>query len=49
MKLYNITYKNGSNQIELFSNIKDFGKWWANMVKLGNRNKGSVLSVIAIN
>ena len=49
MKLYNIQYKNGSNEIELFSSIKDFGKWWSKMVKLGNRRKNSVLSVIAIN
>jgi hypothetical protein len=49
MKTYNISYKNGSNQIELFSSIKDFGKWWSKMVKLGNRNRNSVLSVTQIN
>lgn len=45
MKLYNIIYKDGSNEIELFDNIKGFGKWWAIMVKLGNRKKGSIESV----
>ena len=49
MKLYNIQYKNGSNEIELFSSIKDFGKRWSKMVKLGNRRKNSVLSITKLN
>lgn len=45
MKMYNIIYKNGSNEIELFENIKAFGTWWAVSVKLGNRKRGSVRSI----
>ena len=43
--LYNITFKNGSNKIEKFDSIKEFGKWWRQCVRLSIHNAGSVLSV----
>lgn len=43
--LYNIIFKSGSNRIEKFTSIKEFGQWWKACVKLGIHNAGSILSV----
>lgn len=43
--LYNIIFKTGSNRIEFFDNIKDFGKWWRTCVYLGIYKPGTVISV----
>jgi hypothetical protein len=47
--LYNIIFKSGSNKIEKFANIKEFGKWWVVCVRLGIHNAGTVLSVKPLN
>ena len=47
--LYNIIFKSGSNKIEVFTDIKEFGRWWAKCVRLGIHNAGSVVSVKPIN
>jgi len=47
--LYNIIFKNGSNKIEKFTDIKEFGKWWATCVRLAIHNAGTVKSVKPLN
>ena len=47
--MYNIIYKNGSNQIEIFNDIKEFGKWWRESVHLAIKKPGSVKAVLPIN
>jgi len=37
--MYNIIYKNGSNQIEIFNDIKEFGKWWRESVHLAIKSQ----------
>jgi hypothetical protein len=44
-KFYDITFKNGANRLEEFTDIKGFGTWWRGMVKLGVLKAGSVLNV----
>ena len=46
--MYNIKYKNGSNEIEIFEDLKHFGRWWRMGVMLGNRRRGSVASIEVI-
>ena len=41
-KMYNIHYKNGSNEIEIFKTFFDFLSWWDIMTVLSNRTKGSI-------
>jgi hypothetical protein len=42
---YSINFKSGANRLQEFANIKEFGSWWRNMVKLGIYKGGCVLNV----